>query len=155
MSGKLERLRAEMAGVRSRRYKLLFLLPETASASAIAGEMEREGIAAINVSLLLSDKLRHVAPDKRPYEVAKHVKQAINGHINEYKADVVCLYHIEYLFDLELKQNPIKLLEALSGNIVLLVAWPGGAEQGVLYYADPEHPEYDSNGEYGSCILPY
>lgn len=149
MVGKLEMLNAEISSLSNQRYKLLFLLSETTNQQKLILDLEREGIATVNIGLYLSEQLRTIPSDKRPFHVAKSLKKAIN----EQKNEVVCVHNIEYLFDPELKQNPVKLLEAHSGNTVLLVVWPGKEEQGVLYYAVPEHPEYYQNSEYVNNIM--
>lgn len=144
-------LHTEIDNTKKQRYKLLFIHPSTIKSNQLLQIMQDDGFPTINVGMILSDKLRGIAPEKRPFEVAKWLKQTINEQQNE----IVCLYNIEYLFDPELKQNPVKLLEAQSGNTVLLVIWPGKAENGVLYYATPEHPEYYHNSEYSNSIMIY
>jgi hypothetical protein len=58
------------------------------------------------------------------------------------------------LFDRELKQNPIRLFETLSGNKIIAVIWPGSYENGTLKYAAPEHPEYyQSDDSYSSFVI--
>ncbi|MGQ7890680.1 BREX-3 system P-loop-containing protein BrxF [Paenibacillus sp. WC2504] len=151
MSIKLENLRIEISNVINQRYKLLFLIPESTTQQKLINDLNHEGIPTVNIGLYLSEQLRLIPSDKRPYDVAKWLRQAIN----EQKNDVVCIHSIEYLFDTELKQNPVKLLEANSGNTVLLVVWPGKGEQGVLYYATPEHQEYTQNSEYSNSIIFY
>ncbi|MNO15636.1 hypothetical protein D3C76_53050 [compost metagenome] len=151
MVEKLELLHAEISSLSNQRNKLLFLFSATTNQQKLINELIREGIQTVNIGLYLSERLRFVPPDKRPFEVAKWLRKAINDQKN----DVVCIHNIEYLFDPELKQNPVKLLEAQSGNTVLLVIWPGKAEDGVLYYATPEHPEYYNNSEYSNSIMIY
>lgn len=151
MVGKLEMLNAEISSLSNQRYKLLFLLPATTNQQKLINDINREGIPTVNIGLYLSEQLRFVPSDKRPFDVAKWLRKAINNQKN----DVVCIHNIEYLFDPELKQNSVKLLEAHSGNTVLLVIWPGKAENGVLYYATPEHPEYYQNSEYSNSIMIY
>lgn len=151
MVEKLELLHTEISSLSNQRYKLLFLLSATTNQQKLINDINREGIPTVNIGLYLSEQLRLVPSDKRPFDVAKWLRKAINDQKN----DVVCLHNIEYLFDPELKQNPVKLLEAHSGNTVLLVIWPGKAENGVLNYATPEHPEYYQNSEYSNSIMIY
>lgn len=151
MAEKLELLLTEISSLSNQRYKLFFLLPATTNQQKLLNDLNREGIPTVNIGLYLSEQLRFVPSDKRPFDVAKWLRKAIIDQKN----DVVCLHNIEYLFDPELKQNPVKLLEAHSGNTVLLVIWPGKAENGVLYYATPEHPEYFQNSEYSNNIMIY
>ncbi|WP_339832839.1 BREX-3 system P-loop-containing protein BrxF [Paenibacillus sp. FSL R7-0272] len=148
---KLEFIRSELSDIATRRRKIAFLIPEIQSIHYISNEIEKMNIPIVNTSLYLSEQLKIVAPDHRPFKVSALLRKLINDKNRE----IVCLYNIEYLFDPELQVNPVKLLEANSGNTVLLVLWPGKAKQGVLYYAAPEHPEYYKNTEYGNSILFY
>jgi hypothetical protein len=147
----IDTLRSEIANFRNRRHKLLFIIPNNSNKQLCINDIRNDKIPLINFSLYLADKLRLISPDKRPYEVATWLRKSINEQQNE----IVCIHNIEYLFDPELKQNPVKLLEAHSGNTVLLVIWPGKAENGMLYYATPEHPEYYQNSEYSNSIMIY
>jgi hypothetical protein len=80
-------------------------------------------------------------------------------------ADVVLLDNIEILFDVSLKQDPLRLLQGLSRNKTVVAAWSGEirtegrelrteldtsydsshiTQSSSLYlvYATPDHPEY-------------
>lgn len=152
MSGEFELLRAEIASLRSQRHKILFVLcKELSQIYSFLRSLKNDNIPSINVSLYLSEQLRNVSLNKRPFELTKHLRHIIN----EQNRDVVFLYNIEYLFNIELKKDPIKLLEALSGNTSLLVLWPGKIEQEALQYATPEHPEYYRNEEYTTRVFVY
>jgi len=81
------------------------------------------------------------------------------------KASVVLLDNIELLFDVSLKQDPLRLLQGLSRNTTVVAAWSGeirvegqglGTESPTpddsslitqssslyLVYATPDHPEF-------------
>jgi len=58
------------------------------------------------------------------------------------QAGLVLLDNIEILFDVHLKQDPLRLLQGLSRNKTVVVAWPGRVLNDTLIYAEPEHPEY-------------
>jgi len=55
---------------------------------------------------------------------------------------VVLLDNIEVLFDVALQQDPLRLLQGLSRNMVVVAAWNGSVQGGHLLYADPNHSEY-------------
>ena len=152
MSNKVKQLQAKIMSIRNQRHSLLFITVEKPNRmNDFINDLKRESMSSLNISLYLSDQLRFISSDKRPFQVVKWLRKVIA----EQKHDVVLLHNIEYLFDPELKQNPVKLLEALSGNTVLLVLWPGKEEHGVLKYAGPEHPEYYQNDEYSNRIFTY
>jgi len=56
--------------------------------------------------------------------------------------EVILLDNIEILFDVSLKQDPLRLLQGLSRNKTLVVAWSGSINKGHMIYATPDHPEY-------------
>jgi hypothetical protein len=56
--------------------------------------------------------------------------------------DVVLLDNIEILFDVSLKQDPLRLLQGLSRNRTVVAAWGGYIDGNNMVYASPDHPEY-------------
>ena len=57
-------------------------------------------------------------------------------------ADVILLDNIEVLFDVSLKQDPLRLLQGLSRNKTVVAAWSGSIDGEHMVYATPDHPEY-------------
>ena len=64
--------------------------------------------------------------------------------INGYPEPVLTVDNIELLFEPSLQQEPLALLQELSRNKSLIVAWGGSYDEQrrVLTYAEPGHPEY-------------
>jgi len=58
------------------------------------------------------------------------------------QAALVLLDNIEILFDVHLKQDPLRLLQGLSRNRTVVAAWNGSIVDGHMTYAVPDHPEY-------------
>ena len=58
------------------------------------------------------------------------------------QADVILLDNIEVLFDVSLKQDPLRLLQGLSRNKTVVAAWSGSIDGEHMVYATPDHPEY-------------
>ena len=48
----------------------------------------------------------------------------------------------EVLFDVSLKQDPLRLLQGLSRNKTVVAAWSGSIDGEHMVYATPDHPEY-------------
>jgi len=44
--------------------------------------------------------------------------------------------------DVSLKQDPLRLLQGLSRNKTVVVAWNGSIDRGEIVYGAPQHPEY-------------
>jgi hypothetical protein len=55
---------------------------------------------------------------------------------------VVLLDNIEILFDVSLKQDPLRLLQGISRNKTVVAALSGAINYGHMVYATPGHPEY-------------
>jgi len=56
--------------------------------------------------------------------------------------ELILLDNIEVIFEVELKQDPLRLLQGLSRNRTVVAAWNGNINNGFLSYAAPDHPEY-------------
>jgi hypothetical protein len=95
------------------------------------------GVDAINLNLHLSTRLLEKSPKERIPVLLEQLRDLIN-----IGAPLVVLNHCEVLFDKSLKNDPLKLLENISRNKTILVAWPGDYQDGNLIYATPDHPEY-------------
>ncbi|WP_445744858.1 BREX-3 system P-loop-containing protein BrxF [Paenibacillus sp. FSL L8-0641] len=129
---------SEIETTRSKRNKLLIVTFNRYSPKQVKDCLQNMKIPRLNVNLLLSEQLRDFSPKQRPYEVGRVLRSIVNQGIE----DAIVLDRIEYLFDRELKQNPIRLFENLSGNKMLIILWPGFFYNGTLSYAIPEHNEY-------------
>lgn len=90
------------------------------------------------VNLELSRRLLDLTCRQRPLQV-QHLLQQI---IDETASDVVLLDNIELLFDVALKQDPLRLLQGLSRYRTVAAAWNGTIENHHLCYAATGHPEH-------------
>jgi hypothetical protein len=145
-----ESIALEIKTARTKRNKMLFVVVSRISQVELQRAIHQMEIPILNVSLLLSEQLRLLPPEKRPFEVGRILRSLLAGE----NKDIVFLDRIEYLFDTELKQNPVRLFENLSGNKTLIVHWPGTLESGSLTYATPEHPEYyQSDKSYSGYVI--
>jgi hypothetical protein len=52
------------------------------------------------------------------------------------------LDNLEILFDKDLKQDPLRLLQCISRNRSVLASWNGTVSGSKLMYAETGHPEY-------------
>jgi len=93
----------------------------------------------ININLYLSKELLEFTAKQRQLKLSEILAQAVND-----KGEVVFLDNIEILFNIELKQDPLRLLQGLSRNITLVASWNGIIDKGKLIYAEPSHLEYRS-----------
>jgi hypothetical protein len=132
----LHRIGSEIDSLESRWHRILFIegLKKNED-KQFASELN---IPYINLNLRLSEKLQNIPKSNYPLQVGEMLNEIFNG----YHAPVLWLGNIEILFDKQLQQHPVRLLEHLSKRFKLIVSWPGEYDEKDLIYATPEHPEY-------------
>lgn len=99
---------------------------------------KRIGVPYLNVNLELSQLLLDLTERQR----SLHTPRLFSEIIDKSDSQVVLLDNIEVLFDPSLKQDPLRLLQGISRNKTVVVAWSGSVDGGFLTYAKPDHPEY-------------
>lgn len=134
----LKQLERNIEAIKGQRHQFLLLSFQTNNESIIIEALKEVGATTFNVNLLLANKLKDLPISKRK----RAVKDILREALNEVNDEIVYFERIEYLFDEELNQDPLKLFEYLSGNKVLLIKWPGDMNGNRLSYATPDHPEY-------------
>jgi hypothetical protein len=133
-----ERIKDEIDSIRRQRYQFLLIKCHQNKEKDLHNVFIHLGIPSINVNIELASRLRDIPITKR----SRLVRDELFSVVNQIDNDVIFLNRIQYLFDPELNQNPIGLIEFLSGNKVILVNWPGEIKEGALFYGTPNHPEY-------------
>jgi hypothetical protein len=121
-------------------YRLIILAAPAGSGKTalLQGFQERKSYPLVNVNLELSRRMLELTERQRALQLPRLLSEIVNTSAG----DVVLLDNIELLFDVSLKQDPLRLIQGLSRNKTLVVAWNGSANSGYLTYAAPEHPEY-------------
>ena len=92
----------------------------------------------MNINLLLSERIKTVARNRRPYKVA----EILHEFINNVDSEIVCIDYYEMLFEPSLGVNPFDLFTNLSRNKTLIITWRGRIEGDYFIHAEPGHPEY-------------
>ena len=120
-------------------HRLVLIVGESGSGktSVIQNLAKLHDIEPININLCLSKELLELTEKQRQLKLAEILARAVNG-----SGDKVFLDNIEILFDVELKQDPLRLLQGLSRNLTVVTSWNGTFGQGKLTYAEPGHHEY-------------
>lgn len=91
----------------------------------------------INVNLTLSAKLIELTERQR----ALHLSTPLGG-VLEKAGSVALLDNTEILFDRDLKQDPLRLLQGLSRKCSIVASWNGRLAGDKLTYAEAGYPEY-------------
>ena len=58
------------------------------------------------------------------------------------RSGIAILDNLEILFSMDLKLDPLRLLQGLSRSRTIVAAWPGFFDGDTLRYGEPSHPEY-------------
>ncbi len=122
-------------------YHQLMLVVAPAGAgktTALREVQERVGAPLVNVNLDLSRRMLDLTERQRALQLPRLLREIINDAASE----VVLLDNIEILFDVSLKQDPLRLLQGLSRNKTVVAAWNGSIDGNHMIYAVPDHPEY-------------
>ena len=119
-------------------YRLILLvgMPEglKTSAETVAKEMN---VAAVNVNLELSKQLLHKTSRQRKLGLVKAMQEIIG------ESEPVLLEHVDILFDVDLEQNPLSLLESLSRNKTIVVFLNGQINDKKLDYGNRSYNTND------------
>jgi hypothetical protein len=121
-------------------YRLVILVaPSGAGKTAALRDVQvRLGVPFIDVNLELSRHMLELTERQRALQLPRLLADILSA----FKADAVLLDNLEVLFDVSLKQDPLRLLQALSRNKTLVAAWSGSIDRDCMVYARPDHPEY-------------
>jgi len=121
-------------------YRLVMLVaPAGAGKTAALQDVhERTAAPLVNVNLELSRRMLDLTERQRALQMPRLLAEILRASA----ADVVLLDNVEVLFDLSLKQDPLRLLQGLSRNKTVVVAWSGSIDGEHMVYATPDHPEY-------------
>lgn len=120
------------------RLILVVAPPGSGKTSALQNVSRRIGCRYINVNLELGRGLLDLTERQR----ALQVPRLLNEVVGRGESQVVLLDNIEILFDVSLKQDPLRLLQGLSRNRTIVASWSGSIEGNYLTYAESNHPEY-------------
>ncbi len=109
---------------------------------------EEFGTIVINVNLALSSELLELAAKQRSLRLPEILDQ-----IADKAQSPVLLDNLEILFDKDLKQDPLRLLQRISRNRTVVASWNGNSISGRLTYAEMGHPEYRSYDSVDALIV--
>ena len=122
-------------------YHRLVMLVAPAGAgktAALQDVHKRTAAPLVNVNLELSRRMLDLTERQRALQLPRLLAEIVGASA----AEVILLDNIEVLFDVSLKQDPLRLLQGLSRNKTVVAAWGGSIDGAHMVYAMPDHPEY-------------
>ena len=97
-----------------------------------------KGECVINLGLELSRAMLELTERQRPLRVQKLLEERL-GPPGE---TVTWLDNTEILFEASLKLDPLRLLQTISRDRLVVASWNGSVVESCLTFAVPEHPEF-------------
>lgn len=138
------------AGKRRQRLVLLVGSPRSGKTALLQDIASSHDLQLINVNLRLSELLLDLTQQQR----AVRAHRLLAELADDTPGDLLLLDNIELLFGVELKLDPLRLLQGLSRNRTLIASWTGEFIGERLVYAEPSHPEFRRYDHPDAIIVP-
>ncbi|KFI24073.1 BREX-3 system P-loop-containing protein BrxF [Nitrosococcus oceani] len=121
-------------------HRLVLLVGEAGSdkTEALHDVADELGTEVININLVLSSELLELTAKQRALRLPEILDRIVVDKVQS----TVVLDNLEILFNKELKQDPLRLLQSISRNRPIVASWNGIIKEGKLIYAEIGHPEY-------------
>lgn len=126
-------------------YRLVLVVAPASSGKTKALRTLKSALSVplINVNLELSYRMLDLTERQQALRLPRLLGEIVEAAAGwRSTTDVVLLDNIEILFDVRLKQHPLRLLQGLARNRTVVAAWNGTVSNGYITYAVPGHPEY-------------
>lgn len=136
-----DKIKRSLQAVEGLYYRLVLLVGEVGSGKTgvLRDVADDLGTEVINVNLALSAELLELTARQRALRLPGILNQVIGT-----AQSAAVLDNLEILFDKDLKQDPLRLLQSISRNRSVVASWNGKVTGGKLIYAETGHPEYRS-----------
>lgn len=131
-------------------HRLVLLVGETDSrkTDALQSIAREFGTSVINVNLALSRELLGLTAKQQSLRLP-----GILDKIADQTRLPVVLDNLDIIFDKDLQQDPLRLLQSISRNRTVVASWNGAMDSGRLLYAEAGHPEYRSYDSVEALIV--
>ncbi len=117
---------------------LVIGLEGTGKTTLLCKFSESKSCPLVNLNLELSRKMLELTKRQRSLKLPKLLREIVDTN----GSDIILLDNIELLFDTSLQQDPLRLLQGISRNTVIVASWTGSLQGNKFVYASPEHIEY-------------
>ncbi|MEA3639188.1 MAG: BREX-3 system P-loop-containing protein BrxF [Lamprobacter sp.] len=150
MTGPIEdRLQQSIEAASGLYHRLVLLVGKTGTGkTAVLHRMAaHRAVPLVNLNLVLSAQLLELTAKQRALRLPRILEQLLDEALEQTMnpsqiQPLIILDNLELLFDPQLRQDPLRLLQGLSRNRRILASWNGRFQAGRLDYAAPDHPEY-------------
>jgi DNA polymerase III delta prime subunit len=134
-----EKVLAQIGRAEELYHRLVLIAAPSGSGktAALRDVATRTGAQLLNLNLELSRRMLDLTERQRALHLSRVLEEVVGRDDS-----LVLLDNIEILFDVALKQDPLRLLQGVSRNRTVVAAWNGTLENQYLTYATPEHPEH-------------
>lgn len=110
----------------------------TGKTASLQDVQVRTSAPLVNANLELSCRMLELTERQRVLQLPRLLREIVGNDSSE----MILIDNIEIIFDVHLKQDPLRLLQGLSRNNTVVAAWNGTLIEDYLVYAAPDHPEY-------------
>lgn len=133
-------LRTALLTARREHFRVVWVVGGTASdrSAVIRGVVDAEDGAMLDVGRLLSAALLEIPSPLR----AVSVDDAFSDMLSSGGKEVLCLDHLEILFETSLMLHPIDLVRNASRRFLLVASWPGTFSEDFLIFGPENHPAH-------------
>lgn len=140
-----------LSGAHSHYHKLLIIAGVSGSGKTrllnqVASHLQ---LPAINLSLLLSQKLLSLTRRQRALKAEEIATEVIDEHLQS----GLCLDNTELLFDSALRLNPLVFLQDVSRNRVIIATWNGVVAGDEIRFGHTGHPDYFCQAAIGYPVV--
>ena len=131
-------------------YSLVLLVGQSGTGkSAILYKIAKElSASVININLTISSKLLDLTSKQRILRLPSVLDEICSS-----KKSPVILDNIEVLFDKNLMQDPLRILQSISRNHIVLSSWNGTFLKNKLLYAESWHHEFKIYEDIDALII--
>lgn len=135
-----DQVRRKVDGARDLYHRLILVVGPAGSGKTSALQDVSASLSAplVNVNLELSGRMLSLSERQRTLQLSRLLGEIVR----ETEGELVLLDNLEILFDIHLKQDPLRLLQGVSRNKTVVATWNGAVVDGHITYAVPGHPEY-------------
>ncbi|NCD42114.1 MAG: BREX-3 system P-loop-containing protein BrxF [Bacteroidia bacterium] len=151
MSGAIQsKIKTSLVTADSLYHRLVLVVGENKSGkSAVLRDVANKfNMPVTNVNLEISALLLDLTNKQRSLRLPGLLGEILNN-----AHPFVILDNIEILFDKDLKQDPLRILQGISRNHSVIASWGGYFSNGRLQYAEPGHSEYRNYESVGALIV--